>query len=305
MVESRVIKLLKQYQQATGQNLTLATIESASGGRISDRLTNIPGSSQFYKGSVISYSNVIKNRIVGVSLQTLAKKGAVSRQTAWEMAESGRRLFAVDICVSDTGIAGPTGATPGKPVGLFYIALSDANGYTTVKKFSFKGSRSANKRAAAIAALDLLEQYLIHRINSIAQTKLSGHQVVTCFIRYRGRVLILKRSQKVGTYQGKWSAVSGYIEHEVLQQAYTEIQEETGLSASDLHLVKRGAPVVMVDEGLKTKWTIYPFLFQARTVNSLRIDWENTEIKWIKPEDMVKFDTVPGLAKVLNEVSDN
>jgi nicotinamide-nucleotide amidase len=302
MVESRVIKLLRQYHRVTGQFLTLATIESASGGKISDRLTNIPGSSQFYKGSVISYSNEIKSRIVGVPQQILTSKGAVSRQTAQEMAENGRRLFAVDICVSDTGIAGPTGATPGKPVGLFYIALSDAYGYTTVNKFNFQGSRSANKRAAAAAALDLVEQYLLNKTNSITQIKLSEHKVVTCFIRYRGKILILKRSQKVGTYRDKWSAVSGYIEREVLQQAYTEIQEETGLTANNLHLIKRGEPVIMVDEGLKIKWAIHPFLFHARTVNNLRIDWENIEIKWIKPEDMVKFDTVPGLVKVLNEV---
>lgn len=302
-IEARIIGLLAEYFRITGQSLTLATVESASGGGIGDRVTNIPGSSQFFKGSVVSYSNEIKNRIVGVPEEILAAYGAVSPQAASAMAENGRRLFAADICVSDTGIAGPAGATTHKPVGLFYIGLSVAGSPAVVKKFSFRGSRLANKRSAVEAALGEVEQYLVQRVAAVSRLKLASRRVVTCFIRYRGRLLILRRSQKVGTYRGRWSAVSGYLERKPLRQAYTEIQEETGLAENDLRLIKTGNTVVIVDESLRTKWTVHPFLFAAKTVKKLRIDWENVESKWIRPQEIVKYDTVPGLAAVLNEVT--
>src|SRR4030043_690908 len=123
-LQDEIAQLLREYQAKTGKLLTIGTVESAPGGRMSDKITNVPGSSDYYKGSIISYSNEAKTDIVGVKKQTLKKHGAVSSQTAIEMAEGGRKLLKVDICISDTGIAGPTGAAPGKPVGLFYVGLS-------------------------------------------------------------------------------------------------------------------------------------------------------------------------------------
>ena len=141
------------------KGLTLGAVESATGGLISHCITNVPGSSDYYKGSVIAYSNETKIKVVGVKGETIKKYGSVSFQVAEEMAEGGRKLLAVDICLADTGIAGPGGATPGKPVGLFYLGLSH-QGSTYSQKHNFKGDREQNKQGAAEAALSWLKEYL-------------------------------------------------------------------------------------------------------------------------------------------------
>lgn len=142
--------------------LTIAVAESATGGSISNLITDIPGSSNYFKGSVISYDNEIKAKILGVKRETLEKYGAVSYQTGKEMAEGIRKLMDVDIGLSDTGIAGPTGATPGKSVGLFYIGLSSEH-ETQVEEFVFHEDRIANKQGAAEAALRMLKEYLLRK----------------------------------------------------------------------------------------------------------------------------------------------
>jgi nicotinamide-nucleotide amidase len=151
--EQEVGALLRQH------GLTLGVVESATGGLISHLITNIPGSSDYYRGSVTAYSNEVKVSPVGVKAETIRSFGAVSPQVAREMAEGGRKLLGVDICLADTGIAGPAGATPGKPVGLFYIGLSHRAG-THSRKYSFQGNREQNKQDAAQAALSWLEEYL-------------------------------------------------------------------------------------------------------------------------------------------------
>jgi nicotinamide-nucleotide amidase len=146
--------LLRKYK------LTMGAVESATGGLISHMITNIPGSSDFYQGSITSYSNEIKMNLVGVKKETLEKFGAVSAQTAEEMAAGGRKALCVDICVADTGIAGPTGATKGKPLGLFYIGLSTKDG-TFNRKHLFTGNRELNKQQAAETALAWVKEYLV------------------------------------------------------------------------------------------------------------------------------------------------
>ena len=141
------------------KGLTLGVVESATGGLISHLITNIPGSSDVYTGSVTSYSNDAKVRLVGVSADNIEQYGAVSPQVAGEMAQGGRRMFGVDICVADTGIAGPGGATAEKPVGLFYIGLSHRGG-TFSRKHVFSGDREANKHTAAETALTWVKEYL-------------------------------------------------------------------------------------------------------------------------------------------------
>ncbi len=158
--EREIGELLKGYQAKTGKLLTIGTTESATGGRIADRLTNVPGSSDYFKGSVVAYSNEIKINVLGVKRETMENYGAVSEQTAIEMAEGGRRLLGVDICISDTGIAGPSGAAPGKPVGLFYIGLA-AKERSLSQKHIFSGNREENKRDAAEAGLNMLRRYLL------------------------------------------------------------------------------------------------------------------------------------------------
>lgn len=302
-IEIRIAALFRKYYRLTGQFISLATIESASGGKISDRITNVAGSSNYFKGSIISYSNEIKANIVGVKLSTLSKKGAVSYQTALEMADFGRRILSVDICIADTGIAGPTGATPNKPIGLFYIAISCSDGHIQVMKYSYAGSRIENKKSATQSALNLLEKYLVNKVKSVSDARFKEKRVVTCIIKYRGKILLLKRSEKVRTYRGKWSGVSGYIEGTILDQAYTEIKEEIGLQSDSVILVKRANPINIVDENLETKWIVYPVLFKATKPEKIRIDWENTEISWLKPEDISNYNTVPGLARVIKAVT--
>lgn len=139
--------------------LTLGVIESATGGLISHLITNIPGTSDYYKGSITAYSNQAKIKLVGVSAKTINQYGAVSARVAEEMAFGGRKVLAVDICLSDTGIAGPGGATELKPVGLFYIGLSHKSD-TFSQKHVFRANREQNKRLAAEAALNWLKDYL-------------------------------------------------------------------------------------------------------------------------------------------------
>ncbi len=142
------------------KRLTLGMVESATGGLISHLITNIPGSSDYYKGSITAYSNEVKVKVVGVKAKTISQYGTVSSQVVKEMAERGRKVLAVDICLADTGIAGPSGATPGKPVGLFYLGLSHQAG-TYSQKHVFRGEREQNKRSTAEAALIWLKEYLI------------------------------------------------------------------------------------------------------------------------------------------------
>lgn len=163
-LEAEIGRLIREYQVKTGKPLTIGSVESATGGRIADRITNVPGSSDYFKGSVVAYSNEVKIALLGVKKATIEKYGAVSEQTALEMAQGGRKLLNVDICVADTGIAGPSGATPEKPVGLFYLGLAAEDGNLS-QKHVFLGNREANKRDAAEAVLNMLKQYLLRRIN--------------------------------------------------------------------------------------------------------------------------------------------
>ncbi len=142
------------------KGLTLGVVESATGGLISHLITNVPGSSDYYKGSITAYSNEVKIKIVGVKADTINQYGAVSHQVAEEMAQGGRKALAVDICLADTGIAGPGGATPEKPAGLFYIGLSHQTG-TYSRKHNFHGDREQNKCRAAEVALGQLKEYLM------------------------------------------------------------------------------------------------------------------------------------------------
>jgi len=139
-------------------------VESATGGRIADRITNVPGSSDYFKGSVVAYSNEVKIVLLGAKRKILENYGAVSEQTALEMARGGRKLLNVDICISDTGIAGPSGATPEKPVGLFYLGLA-AMDESLCEKHAFSGNREQNKRDATEAALNMLKQYLMRCVS--------------------------------------------------------------------------------------------------------------------------------------------
>ncbi len=141
------------------KHLKVATAESCTGGLIGDTITNIPGNSEYYEGGIVSYSNDMKIKFLGVDERILAEYGAVSEQTAREMADGVRRVTGVDIGIATTGIAGPGGGTEKKPVGLVYISISTSEA-TEVKKHIFHGNRRENKEQACRAALTILLNYL-------------------------------------------------------------------------------------------------------------------------------------------------
>ncbi len=140
-------------------HLTLATAESCTGGLLGHLITNVPGSSEYYEGGIIAYSYEAKERLLGVYHDTLYEHGAVSAETALEMARGARRALGTDVAVSITGIAGPGGGMPDKPVGLVFIGLS-ARGLDRVERYVWDGDREDNKARSAEAALALLEEFL-------------------------------------------------------------------------------------------------------------------------------------------------
>lgn len=141
-------------------NLTLSAAESCTGGLVSQTLTNIPGISKVFMGGAVTYSNESKEEYLGVKKETLLKYGAVSRETAFEMAEGIRRRLKTDIGVSITGIAGPDGGTPEKPVGLVYIGLSSEKG-TITKELRLLGNRSKIRTITALYVFDMIRRYIL------------------------------------------------------------------------------------------------------------------------------------------------
>ncbi len=155
-LEEEVIFLLQQ------KNLTLTTAESCTGGLIAKRLTDVSGASAVFEGGIVSYSNRIKENWLGVSEQTLARFGAVSAETAREMARGARRAAKADLAVAVTGIAGPNSDDTKKPVGLVFIALADGNGVIVVKYENsfYENIRENNRSSSAQRALELVRRYL-------------------------------------------------------------------------------------------------------------------------------------------------
>lgn len=152
-IEARLAKaLLRRYW-------TVALAESCTGGLVGHRITQIPGSSAYFSGGIVAYSNRAKLALLGVQPKTIEQYGAVSQETAMEMAQGARRVFSADVGLSVTGIAGPGGDSSEKPVGLTWIALSTPAGACS-ECHQWRGDRSTNKRQSAQAALNLLYRYL-------------------------------------------------------------------------------------------------------------------------------------------------
>jgi 8-oxo-dGTP pyrophosphatase MutT (NUDIX family) len=127
--------------------------------------------------------------------------------------------------------------------------------------------------------------------------------VVTCFLQFDSKILILKRSDKVRTHKRKWAGVSGYIESGETdsETALKEIREETGLTADSVELIRKGEPI-HVQDGMRV-WIVHPFLFKANT-NKITIDWEHTEYRWIAPDELKNFNFVVFLNHALSAVID-
>ena len=140
----------------TKKHKTVSVAESCSGGLIANKLTNIPGSSKYFKAGIIAYENRIKIKRLKVSSGLIRKKGAVSKEVAISMAKNIRKIAKTDFGLATTGIAGPSGGSKKKPVGLVYIAASSKT-KTICKEFRFKGNRLAIKNKTASSALRLLK----------------------------------------------------------------------------------------------------------------------------------------------------
>ena len=140
---------------------TISTAESCTGGLLGHRFTNVPGSSTYYLGGVVSYSNDMKIKTLGVEENTLQEFGAVSKQTATEMAQGVRDSFGSDLAIGVTGIAGPDGSTAEKPVGLVYITLVH-NDTVWAKEFKFFTDRKLNKQLSSQVALNMVRIHLLN-----------------------------------------------------------------------------------------------------------------------------------------------
>ena len=150
-------EILQETMRTRG--LKLAIAESCTGGLVSHRITNVSGSSEYFPGGIVSYSNEAKANLLGVSWDTLNSYGAVSQETVLEMARGAQKLFGVDIGISVSGIAGPTGAMPGKPIGTTWFGLYTNSGEWT-RHFIWDGDREQNKRYSSEAALQFVIDYL-------------------------------------------------------------------------------------------------------------------------------------------------
>jgi PncC family amidohydrolase len=150
-------EILREYMHKRG--LTLATAESCTGGLVSDRITNVSGSSEYFPGGIVAYAYEAKANLLGVSWDTLNTHGAVSEETVLEMARGVRKLFNTNIGISVSGIAGPTGGTPEKPVGTTWFGLSTDTG-EWARHFIWDGDRGQNKHHSSEAALQFIIDYL-------------------------------------------------------------------------------------------------------------------------------------------------
>lgn len=131
-------------------------------------------------------------------------------------------------------------------------------------------------------------------------------RVVTCLLEHNGKLLILKRSNKVRTYKGLWGGVAGYIEENEVpyETAVKEIEEEVGIQKGDIRLLKKSDPVEFTDfyNGRKYDWIIYPFLFTIEKKDKVKIDWEHTESRWIFPSEIENYKTVPHLKEIVSKI---
>ncbi len=132
------------------------------------------------------------------------------------------------------------------------------------------------------------------------QKQLERREVVTAFLRHEGKVLLVRRSDRVGSYRGRWAGISGYLEEPTaLAQALREIREETGLTEDRLRLAAEGRPLEVPAPELGVLWVVHPFLFDIEDPGAIRLDWEHLELNWAAPEEVGGYATVPSLAEAL------
>ncbi|MDQ4078797.1 MAG: CinA family protein [Chloroflexota bacterium] len=162
------------------QGTTLSTAESCTGGLLGHLLTNVPGSSRWYRGGAITYSDALKRDVLAVRRDTLERFGAVSSEVAEQMAVGARKAFDTDYAISITGIAGPGGHTPTKPVGLTYIGVATLE-HVLVRRFIWEGSREGNKQSSAGEAISLFLELLQEKDVPVKQPEQQNAAVEAVF----------------------------------------------------------------------------------------------------------------------------
>ncbi|MEZ4864894.1 MAG: NUDIX pyrophosphatase [Caldilineaceae bacterium] len=138
-------------------------------------------------------------------------------------------------------------------------------------------------------------------MNHTKPENLPEQPVVTAFLRHAGKILLVRRSNAVGSYQGQWAGISGYLEDPTaLAQARREIREETGLTDEQVRLVAQAPPIPIPAPELGKSWVVHPFLFEIADPAAIQLDWENLELRWVQPDEVADYPTVPALAVALS-----
>ncbi len=258
-------------------------VENSTGGFISSFIVKQKGASQVFEGGIFPYSHRMKKRF-GADIKEF---GAVSEKCVLSLAEKWMEESGADICVSESSILGPTGGTQEKPVGLSFTAVVSKKGrYTYVNLF--RGSR--NTIMHKVAAFSFFAV-----INHIIGWELEKREVSSTFLEYEGKILVMRRSGKVGSYRGMWGVASGHVEEgeTPVETAIKEVKEETGVSTEKIKELISSSPFELSDAKLGIRWEINPFRAVLREKPKVKIDWEHTEFKWIPPKKIVELKTAP------------
>ncbi len=265
------------------RGLKVGLVESSLGGFLSHTIVSFKGASKIFVGSVIPYSYDMKN-----FFNFSSPNGAVSEDYANRSAEIFLNISKADLVVSESSILGPEGGSEQKPVGLSFVSIFSNKGRTSFVNL-FRGCR--RKIMEEIASFCFFAAK-----NHIIGWDFQKRSVSSTFLCYNGKILLMRRSKKVGTYRGMWGVVSGHIEEgeTPLETALKEIEEETSIKRDSLSNIVQGTQFEVVDPVIGVKWEINPFRAEINKA-ILKIDWEHTRYKFIKPSDIYKFRTAPML----------
>ncbi|MCS7213385.1 MAG: CinA family protein [Candidatus Calescibacterium sp.] len=278
----------KRAQELVGllhyKKLKIAFVECSVGGFLSYNIVKRKGASKIFIGSIVPYSYDMKNYF-----DFNSPKGAVSEEFVDVCAEKFISISGADVVVCESSILGPDGGTPQKPVGLSFVSVRSKKGKTSFVNV-FRGDR---KRIMENIAAFCFSAAKNHIIGWDLETK----EVSSTFVYYNGRILVMKRSRKVGTYKGMWGVASGHIEkgETSLQTAFKELEEETSMKKEFIKEMIQGSPFEFVDPKIRIRWVIHPFLAISAIspVEFVKIDWEHTSFKLIRPSELNKLRTAP------------
>jgi competence/damage-inducible protein CinA C-terminal domain len=276
-------KLAKKFFEILKEKkIKCAVVECSTGGSISSEIVKNIGASQIFLGAFLPYSNELKS-----FLSADLSDGAVSEKCALSLARKVKDITNADLVISETSILGPKGGTETKPVGLSFLAIASNKGEFSFVNF-FRGNREKIMKYVVSSAF-------FFAINHILGWNLQTRKVASTFIEYKGKILILKRSRKVGSYRGKWGVVSGHIEEGETEEetSLKELKEEIGLDINLIKELTKSSPFELSDIKLGIRWEITPFRAVLKTKPEIKIDWEHVKYLWIKPSELSKFKTAP------------